>query len=196
MKRDTRQAILDTARDLFSQRGYNDVSISEIAGTLGISKGNLTYHFKKKEEIMEAILEAITPTYSDDPPQTLAQLDDCLTDMERARGDNAFYFANHAQLGQLSPKIKARQQEVYQHHTQLFIQGLENLRRQGLVRPEAFPGEYTRTADALMLTNSYWLPFSRVKGTQESFRPQAWALLHPLLTQAGREAFAALGVSL
>ncbi len=48
MKRDTRQAILDTAKTLFSQRGYNDVAIGEIAGALGISKGNLTYHFKKE----------------------------------------------------------------------------------------------------------------------------------------------------
>ncbi|MFR1234029.1 MAG: MATE family efflux transporter [Evtepia gabavorous] len=39
MKRDTRRAILDMAKTLFSQQGYNAVSIGEIAGALGISKG-------------------------------------------------------------------------------------------------------------------------------------------------------------
>ena len=56
MKRDTRRAILDMAKTLFSQQGYNAVSIGEIAGALGISKGNVTYHFKRKEDIMEALL--------------------------------------------------------------------------------------------------------------------------------------------
>ena len=55
MKRDTRRAILDMAKTLFSQQGYNAVSIGEIAGALGISKGNVTYHFKRKEDIMEAL---------------------------------------------------------------------------------------------------------------------------------------------
>lgn len=196
MKRDTRQAILDTAKTLFSQRGYNDVSIGEIAKALGISKGNLTYHFKKKEEIMEAILTSLKPTYPDDPPQTLAELDACLLDMEQARENNAFYFWNHAQLGQLSPKIQGIQQGVYRHHSRLLTQSFRDLAAQGLLRPEDFPGEYARVTDAVLLTSIYWLPFSSVKEVQESFRPQAWALLHPLLTQRGREAFDALSISL
>ena len=43
MKRDTRQDILNTAQTLFREKGYNAVSVGEIAAALGISKGNLTY---------------------------------------------------------------------------------------------------------------------------------------------------------
>ena len=196
MKRDTRQAILDTAKTLFSQRGYNDVSIGEIAGALGISKGNLTYYFKKKEEIMEAILASLTPTYPNDQPQSLAELDACLLDMEQARSRNAFYFWNHAQLGQLSAKIKGMQQRIYRHHFHLLTQSFQDLRDQGALYPESYPGEYARVADAILLTNIYWLPFSAVKGTEEGFRAQAWALLHPLLTQRGREVFTTLAIPL
>lgn len=196
MKRDTRQAILDTAKTLFSQRGYNDVSIGEIAGALGISKGNLTYHFKKKEEIMEAILDSLTPTYPNDPPQSLAQLDACLLDMEEARSRNAFYFWNHAQLGQLSAKIKGMQRRIYRHHFHLLTQSFRDLRDQGELSPESYPREYARVADAILLTNIYWLPFSSIKETEASFRPQAWAVLYPHLTRRGREELAGLGIVL
>ena len=117
MKRDTRQDILNTAQALFREKGYNAVSVGEIAAALGISKGNLTYYFKRKEEIVEALLESANPTFPQDPPQTLVQLDACLRDMEQARENNAFYFRSHTQLGQLSEKIRAKQREVYRRHS-------------------------------------------------------------------------------
>ena len=68
MKRDTRQAILNTAQALFREKGYNAVSVGEIAAALGISKGNLTYYFKRKEEIVEALLEGTASTFPTEPP--------------------------------------------------------------------------------------------------------------------------------
>ena len=159
MKRDTRQDILNTAQTLFREKGYNAVSVGEIAAALGISKGNLTYYFKRKEEIVEALLESANPTFPQDPPQTLAQLDACLRDMEQARENNAFYFRSHTQLGQLSEKIRAKQREVYRRHSQLLCQGLANLAAQGLFRREAFPGEYVRVVHWGYLTAVKWLPF-------------------------------------
>lgn len=170
--------------------------MGEIAAALGISKGNLTYYFKRKEEIVEALLESANPTFPQDPPQTLAQLDACLRDMEQARENNAFYFRSHTQLGQLSEKIRAKQREVYRRHSQLLCQGLANLAAQGLFRREAFPGEYVRVVDTVFLTAVYWLPFCEIKGEVSSFRTQAWSTLHPLLTEAGRQAVAPIVPSL
>ena len=62
MGRDTRQKILDSARELFNVHGYNGVSLQDIADAVGISKGNLTYHFSKKEEIMEELLAGSHPS--------------------------------------------------------------------------------------------------------------------------------------
>ena len=75
MGKDTRQRILDSARELFRVHGYNGVSLQDIADTVGISKGNLTYHFSKKEEIMEELLSENQP--SDQPGQlgTLQDMD-------------------------------------------------------------------------------------------------------------------------
>ncbi|MFQ9858590.1 MAG: TetR/AcrR family transcriptional regulator [Evtepia gabavorous] len=139
MKRDTRRAILDMAKTLFSQQGYNAVSIGEIAGALGISKGNVTYHFKRKEDIMEALLAEAKPTFFQEPPRTMEELDAFLEDMEQARENYAFYFQHHAQLGQLSPR-SARQQAIYHSQSALFAQALSILARQGMFRGRIFPG--------------------------------------------------------
>jgi AcrR family transcriptional regulator len=52
----TRTRILAIARELIAERGYGGTSISQIAARLGTSKAALYYHFKSKEEILDALL--------------------------------------------------------------------------------------------------------------------------------------------
>ena len=52
----TRTRILDISRDLFTAQGYGSTSIAQIAEKLGTSKAALYYHFKSKEEILDALL--------------------------------------------------------------------------------------------------------------------------------------------
>ena len=51
----TREKILEAALDLFNEYGLSKVSQRLIAEKLAISPGNLTYHFKLKEDIEEAL---------------------------------------------------------------------------------------------------------------------------------------------
>ena len=48
----TRERILEVSRRLFNERGYAATSIAEIAATVGIAKGNLTYHFPAKYDLV------------------------------------------------------------------------------------------------------------------------------------------------
>lgn len=48
--------ILDTAEQLFSDKGYRGTTISDIAKTMGTAQGMLYYYFKSKEEILEALI--------------------------------------------------------------------------------------------------------------------------------------------
>ncbi len=53
---DTKERILQVALDLFARRGYEAVSVGDIAGALGLTKGALYRHFESKRAIFEAIL--------------------------------------------------------------------------------------------------------------------------------------------
>lgn len=53
----TREMILDAARDLFVEKGYQQVSMRHIAKKLGYSHGAIYYHFKNKAELFYALVE-------------------------------------------------------------------------------------------------------------------------------------------
>lgn len=57
---ETRNLIVDTAAQLFIERGYDHTSIQDIIDHLGgLSKGAIYHHFKSKEEIMTAVAEML-----------------------------------------------------------------------------------------------------------------------------------------
>lgn len=53
----TREMILDEARDLFIEEGYQKVSMRKIANRLGYSHGSLYYHFKNKAELFSTLIK-------------------------------------------------------------------------------------------------------------------------------------------
>lgn len=53
----TRDKIINTAIQLFNAQGTKAVSTNHIATAVGISPGNLYYHFRNKEDIIRAIFE-------------------------------------------------------------------------------------------------------------------------------------------
>jgi AcrR family transcriptional regulator len=57
--RETQTRVIDTALRLFNEFGTAAVSTNRIAEACGISKGNLHYHFKTKNEIIETIFRDI-----------------------------------------------------------------------------------------------------------------------------------------
>ena len=190
MKKNTREEILTTAKRLFNERGYNSVSTRDIADALNISKGNLTYYFKKKEEIIEALLDEPSETVPPDAPVDLAGLDAFFLHIGEVVAENAFYFWHHAQLSQSSSNIHGKQRNIYRDNCDKLMQTMQRLRGNGLVREESYRGEYERIIDAIILAGIYWMPFSKLKqaqGPQGSYRSHAWAILYPLLTGDGKE---------
>ena len=49
--------ILDVAEQLFIEKGFDNASTNDIIKEIGIARGTLYYHFKSKEEILDAIVE-------------------------------------------------------------------------------------------------------------------------------------------
>ena len=52
----TRDHIVEAADQLFYQQGYEHTSFSHIADAVRISRGNFYYHFKSKDEILDAVI--------------------------------------------------------------------------------------------------------------------------------------------
>jgi TetR/AcrR family transcriptional regulator, transcriptional repressor for nem operon len=53
----TRDHIIAAADQLFYEQGYEHTSFADIAGAVQISRGNFYYHFKTKDEILDAVIE-------------------------------------------------------------------------------------------------------------------------------------------
>lgn len=56
-QRTTRAHIIETADQLFYEKGYAGTSFADIAGALKISRGNFYHHFKTKDEILNAVID-------------------------------------------------------------------------------------------------------------------------------------------
>lgn len=53
---DMRSQILEAAAVLFAERGYEGVSMRDIANAVGVTQANLYYHFQGKADLIEATL--------------------------------------------------------------------------------------------------------------------------------------------
>jgi AcrR family transcriptional regulator len=56
---DTKQRILDVARELFATQGVQRTSLQDIADRLGITKPALYYHFPSREELVRSIIQPL-----------------------------------------------------------------------------------------------------------------------------------------
>ena len=66
----TKDRILDVSIDLFSQRGFDAISVREIAREVGIRESSIYNHYKSKEAILDAIIEYfMSELTSSGPPE-------------------------------------------------------------------------------------------------------------------------------
>lgn len=79
----TKEKILITSLKLFSEKGFDGVSMREIAAAVGIKGASIYAHYKGKQDIFEAIFEEMKGRYDqmaatlfipDVPDQNMAQL--------------------------------------------------------------------------------------------------------------------------
>lgn len=63
---DTKQKIINKALELFAAKGYDSVSVGEIAKAVGIKAPSLYNHYPSKQAIFDAIVESTAEQYDED----------------------------------------------------------------------------------------------------------------------------------
>jgi AcrR family transcriptional regulator len=69
------QAILTAAAELFGERGYDAVSLEDVADRLDVTKSSLYYYFSGKDELVTAAIEALGDEWTTRLEELLARTD-------------------------------------------------------------------------------------------------------------------------
>jgi TetR/AcrR family transcriptional regulator len=77
-----RQVILDAALEIFSDAGFKGATVDRIAALSGMSKPNLLYYFRRKEDIYVALLEHTLADWLE-PLRRLDAAGDPIAELER-----------------------------------------------------------------------------------------------------------------
>lgn len=70
----TRSRILHAALDIFCDKPYPRVSISEIAQAVNVSKGAVYWHFKSKDELFIQMMDSVHETAKKDFPSQVGEV--------------------------------------------------------------------------------------------------------------------------
>jgi len=114
----TKKLILDASDELFYHHGYSNTSFSDVVNKTGLSKGNITYHFKNKQDILRAIIDnriskidSLIQTWenqSDNPKDRLISFCEMLIDEQ----DNLEKYG--CPIGTLTSEFSKDQPELYE----------------------------------------------------------------------------------
>jgi AcrR family transcriptional regulator len=118
-----RQAILDTAERLFEQRGYDNVTVAEIADAANVSVKTLFVYFRSKEELafadtwlIDGILDALRDRDAGaTPAQAVAQmLIDAISEADEQLGVEAYHrgYGGAASLQSAALRFWARYEDL------------------------------------------------------------------------------------
>src|SRR5262245_40801980 len=82
IQNEKREIILEAALEVFSSHGFRGATIDQIAEAAGMSKPNLLYYFRRKEDIHLTLLERLLETWM----APLRELDDIGDPLTEIRG--------------------------------------------------------------------------------------------------------------
>lgn len=189
MKKNIREEIRNTARALFNARGYREVSMRDIADALHISVGNLTYHYKKKEDLIESVfLERHKQYQKPGAPENITALNQFFMRVLDNRREHAFYYAYYDELLELCPKAADLQMQVMRDMFEAIKGAFIKLQNENILRREAFTNQYDVIIQALMTICLYSLPEPMYLGenAMQQKLMSLWSIVFSFLTEEGK----------
>lgn len=193
-KKNTRDKIIAFAINCFNQEGFGAVSIQELANRMEMSRGNLTYYFKTKDDLLEAIVNEMWAKLDEElnKRRTLPSFENLHNTAKvyyRIQKEYSFIFLDQHVLRHELVKEEFRKQ------TQKSIDdnkaALAFAIKLGNLKPEPVPGMYNNIAFITWMMPFYWLNQQIIRGekTVEDAEKMIWSILLPHFTEKGVNSF-------
>ncbi|WP_340152260.1 TetR/AcrR family transcriptional regulator [uncultured Marivirga sp.] len=196
--KDTRAKILEAALGLFNEYGMVNVSLRQIAQALSISQGNLNYHFKLKEEIIETLYF-----------QLVSEMDQQMNELDSAENELStlyqmslktmekmykykFILIDFIHLMRENKSIKSHYTELIQRRSEEFQHMFQSLVKSKLLRPQEFENEYQRLYKRMNILGDSWINFQLTFEPNKGLKHYCnllFEIIYPYLTKNGKEAF-------
>ena len=195
-KSSTKEKIVDVAISLFTERGFGNVSTNHNASAMGISPGNLYYHFRNKEDILWHALGR----FSDAMVRLLGAPEEEVVDVSRLRryledaievlNDYRFCFESEIALVRESERLDAAFQSLEKENIGKLVRIFTALREAGIMTGPSGQDELIALADNTWIVFSNWLNFLRTsRGSSNASAEErrsgmfhVFALFQPYLT--------------
>ncbi len=174
--RRTAERILEVTLDLFNRFGEPNVSTTLISAELGISPGNLYYHYPAKDELINALFDRYEKALNE-----LLRAADGVRHVEDAWlffhmmfeliWDHRFLYRDLNDLLSNNRRLETHFQFVLKNKTKAVQSVLDGLGRGSAVRIEARDVEPVATSMVVLLT--YWLSFEYVRDPRKALEPES-----------------------
>lgn len=163
-RRDTRELILATSLSLFNRLGEPNVTTNLIADEAGISPGNLYYHFRHKQDIVQDLFNRfahdLVPLidFSPDTRVDAEHLWFRLHLVFELKGQYRFIYRNISDIAGRMPDIEKAVRGLFVREQRAVKALLEGLGSAGILQSDSRQQAMLR--DQFMLTLTYWIPYA------------------------------------
>ena len=195
----TKQKILKASIHLFNENGLANVRLQQIADEIGISVGNLAYHYKNKEAILGAVHENINDEIMDILSAyrvfpNLMDFDHQLSKYYSFGKKYPFYFLDILEVNRINPAVhELRKQHIAKMVRQIRKRFEYNQQRRILIK-EPRAGLYDSLANSIWVLLSFWQAQNSARGKNGKARPgkfkeMVWNIVFPYFTKKGKAEF-------
>lgn len=198
MARRTRERILEIALVMFNSQGEPNVTTNHIADELEISPGNLYYHFRNKDDIVEQLFAAYETRMDEAlqvPQERLPNLEDIWMQLYRVfecMWDYRFLYRDLVDILSRNRKLKLHFGRMLNRAATSASDVLKGLAQAEILRATA--DEIRASAENVLLLTTFWLNFNAVRNSradpnQEDLNQgiyQVMLLIAPFLRDAER----------
>lgn len=197
----TKEKILSKSLELFNDKGLTEITLRKIALELGISQGNLNYHFARREDILYALylnlVEEINVVFlsSGEKELDLNFMFELGSVIFESFYKYRFLMLDFVQVMRENPKIKAHYIELSKQRKQQFLVMFELLEAKGVLKPQAYEGQYDSLYIRLSIMSDFWVAsaFTTHQKVTEQIKQEYLGIInasiYPYLTIKGQKDF-------